>query len=311
MKKLFYLLFIMINVNSYANQWSVVLENDLVVDKDSFYTHGTKIEYTWDKREIPTLLKPLGQTYPVLNLEDSDIQVGLTLGQNLYTPTDITIDELLVDDRPYAGWLYGGITLRQGNRYNLNFLEFNVGIVGPLALGEQTQKLVHKIVNADDPKGWDNQLKNEPGFVISYERYKKIIMPITDNTDVEIIPHAGGSLGNIRSYVGSGMLLKYGINMSDDFNTTEIRTRGKKDFELYGYSDFNVSLLGRNIFLDGNTFTDSHRVSKEVYVGDYEFGFYVRYKDLGSKLGIHYITDEFKTQATTQRFGVWAIEYVF
>jgi hypothetical protein len=38
-----------------------------------------------------------------------------------------------------------------------------VGVVGPASFAEQTQKRIHEIVNADEPRGWNTQLKNEPG----------------------------------------------------------------------------------------------------------------------------------------------------
>ncbi|MEM6732243.1 MAG: lipid A-modifier LpxR family protein, partial [Myxococcota bacterium] len=38
--------------------------------------------------------------------------VGAQYGFNMYTPTDIAWPALLPGDRPYAGWMYVGATLR-------------------------------------------------------------------------------------------------------------------------------------------------------------------------------------------------------
>ncbi|NIT29347.1 MAG: DUF2219 family protein, partial [Candidatus Aminicenantes bacterium] len=33
--------------------------------------------------------------------------IALSVGQKMFTPRDITRRELIPEDRPYAGWLYG------------------------------------------------------------------------------------------------------------------------------------------------------------------------------------------------------------
>ena len=44
-----------------------------------------------------------------------------------------------------------------------------LGVMGPVALGYQTQLLVHKIMGFEKPKGWGEQLPNYP--VINYNIY--------------------------------------------------------------------------------------------------------------------------------------------
>ena len=50
------------------------------------------------------------------------------------------------NDRPWAAWLYGSIGLATLTDNHLDELEFTAGVVGPQALGEQTQKLIHNHV---------------------------------------------------------------------------------------------------------------------------------------------------------------------
>lgn len=45
--------------------------------------------------------------------------------------------------------------------------EIGVGVMGKLALGEEAQTLVHKIIGSPLPIGWDNQLEN--AFLIDYQ----------------------------------------------------------------------------------------------------------------------------------------------
>ncbi len=47
-----------------------------------------------------------------------------------------------------------GTTMPIGSRWTAG----TAGTVGPWALGEESQKLVHDIIGADEPPGWDHQL---------------------------------------------------------------------------------------------------------------------------------------------------------
>src|SRR5437868_1390157 len=49
------------------------------------------------------LAKALGGLLPT----GFDYKLGLSLGQNIYTPTDTDTTAALPNDRPYAAWLYG------------------------------------------------------------------------------------------------------------------------------------------------------------------------------------------------------------
>ena len=41
---------------------------------------------------------------------------------------------------------------------------------GPAALGEEVQNNFHRLINGDRVNGWNNQLRNEPGLTLTYER---------------------------------------------------------------------------------------------------------------------------------------------
>ncbi len=81
----------------------------------------------------------------------------------------------MVDDRPYAGWLFFNTGIAhlyedQGNKERINGLLLSIGIVGPCSFAEQTQKAVHRAIGSEIPQGWDNQLNNELGINVSYLR---------------------------------------------------------------------------------------------------------------------------------------------
>ena len=59
----------------------------------------------------------------------------------------------------------------------------------------------------------------------------------------------------------------------------------------------------RNIFLDGNTFRDSHRVDKKPVVGDFMAG--VNLSTANAQLSFAYVfrSKEYETQTKAQEFG--------
>jgi hypothetical protein len=85
-------------------------------------------------------------------------KVGISLGQNIYTPSDVETTDLQPDDRPYAAWLYLGASYHNYRvdevtdadlfeRARLDVFEINIGMVGEWALGEEMQNFVHSILN--------------------------------------------------------------------------------------------------------------------------------------------------------------------
>src|SRR3546814_4711146 len=73
----------------------------------------------------------------------------------MYTPDDVALRNPPLDDRPYAGWLYGSVGLIAETGRRLDQLELTLGVVGPASLTEQTQKLIHEITDSQEPRGWD------------------------------------------------------------------------------------------------------------------------------------------------------------
>ena len=61
-------------------------------------------------------------------------------------------------------------------------------------------------------------------------------------------------------------------------------------------------MVGRNIFLDGNSFRDSHSVDKELFVSDQRAGLAVRYKGFETVGSVVHRTREFELQEEDENF---------
>ncbi|MGH8650198.1 MAG: lipid A deacylase LpxR family protein, partial [Burkholderiales bacterium] len=255
---------------------SLQIDNDLFAGSDQNYTSGIRIAYAAPM--APS--HPLESTARALPFLGGPLRVSYSLGQQLYTPRDISASQPILTDEPYAGYLYVGIGFeseppRGGAPRVLTSAQLQVGVVGPAALGEQTQQAAHKIFNSKEANGWDNQLKNEPALNLFYDRvwigwYETRIGEAGSGYRIDLSPHVGAALGNVYTYAAGGATLRFGPNLPASLGPRSLRP-GPPGSDYYktapdGHWHLFLSLEGRavarNIFLDGNTFTDSQSVDK-------------------------------------------------
>ena len=69
--------------------------------------------------------------------------------------------------------------------------------------------------------------------------------------------------------------------------------------------------VGRNIFLDGNTFQNSPHLNKRNMIGSLQIGSSLTYKDSRLSYTHAYITKEFKGQKNGSQFGAITFSYRF
>ena len=297
---------------------SLSIENDnLGGGTDHYYTSGVRATWFNTKISTPPIIETLAERIPTFDLEN-DTATFYTIGHNLYTPEDITRGDQQMDDRPWAAFLYGSVglanvTYNDSIPFHIDELEFTLGVVGPEALGKQAQHFVHKYIsNSPKPRGWKNQLDFEPGFVISWQRripYAFIYDTPFFNARIE--PNFSVSLGNIRTYAGVGATLVLGSSKEQDtpqrvrpaIPGTGVFFTEKHKLHWQVFGGLNGRIIGRDIFLDGNTFTDSHSVDKRYFVGDASAGLSFTYDDYRLSYTLNARTKEFYGQEDKSIFG--------
>jgi hypothetical protein len=206
-------------------------------------------------------------------------------GQSIFTPKNITIKPPDRSDRPYAGWLYGGASLLQEtDRRMLENLELEVGVVGPGARGRPVQYHIHHHNGIGKAQGWSSQIQHEVGAVLAYERLWRIAPLGPESHWVDVVPQLGAALGNIYTYGEAGALLRIGKNLGADYGPVRLRPSlsGTDYFDgdgldgafgFYVFAGAQGRVVGRNVFLDGNSFRQSPSVEKKNLVADLQGGF--------------------------------------
>lgn len=263
--------------------------------------------------------------YPFADLRRG--RIGAAFGQSIFTPEDTSATTLVRNDRPYAGWLYGGISMHAETKRQkrslftdtLDTLELDFGIVGPYALGRQVQNGVHELINVANSNGWGNQLDNEPGIMLIGERRWRSEPMRPFGLELDVIPHIGGSLGNVMTYAGAGTMVRFGQSLDVDFGPPMIRPSlsglaavdKPVGFAWYLFAGAQGRAVARDIFLDGNTFSDSHSVDKKTFVGDFQIGAAIAIDNARLAVTQVFRTRKFKCQRQPDRFGAVSLSVRF
>ncbi|WP_431283755.1 lipid A deacylase LpxR family protein [Humitalea sp. 24SJ18S-53] len=290
---------------------SFTAENDLFGGgSDRNYTNGLLLTWSSPSANLPGPFAWANRNLDWL-MGPGSLRWGVSLGQNIYTPEDTAANVPDPNDRPYAGHLYGAFTLSRQTELTQTILELQAGVVGPSALAEQAQNGWHRIFNIDRANGWDYQLKDEPVIDVLAERRWRVPLAPLFTIPTEIIPEAAGSVGNGAIYGSVGAMWRIGTALETDWGPVRIRPAlagsaflsPREEFGWYAFLGAEGRVIGRDIFLDGNTWQDGPRVDKRPFVADLQVGAAVIWR--GMRLAYTQIvrSEEFYGQNGMQVFG--------
>ncbi|TNF76132.1 MAG: lipid A deacylase LpxR family protein [Acidobacteria bacterium] len=299
-------------------------ENDVLVGTDQDYTNGLRYATVrLGVEEPPWWARRLARRFDLCGEGAKPdkcftINKGFAVTHTIYTPEDISDPELIVDDRPYGAWLHYASIFELRSSFSLHHFEADIGIVGPLAFGEEVQTAVHKLTGSQEPMGWDHQIDNELGLLLLYQWRRRIPALELWSRDesvrlFDVTPDLTGTLGNVFTYAGAGLTLRLGYNLSEAFpgkiEPTVMEVAGRKKWEIYVFAATEGRAVARNIFLDGNTFKDSHSVDKETLVYDWEVGLVARYGRFA--ISYRHVTrsPEFTLQEEPQTYGSVSLNF--
>ena len=300
--------------------FSILYENDKIGGTDQQYTNGFRAAYLSSTGGVPEWLRDLRPwLVPALDAKGA-MRLGFALGQNLYTPNDTDRTTLDPRDRPYAAWTYATVSLVTDTGSRLDTVALDIGVVGPAAYGEQVQNNVHRLINVATANGWANQIKNEPGVNLVWQRKWRLApQPLWGDFGVDMTPMVGASLGNVFTHATAGAAFRFGQDLSADYGPPRIRPsvagsdfyRTNSGWGWYVFAGFEGRAVARDITLDGNTFRDSHSVDKEVLVGDAQLGFAILYEAVRFAFTFDMRTREFEGQKENVRFGAISVSTRF
>ena len=319
-------------------------ENDTYSGTDQHYTNGLQVRYIspalflnkeTNKQEgdqnkasfLEGFMKNIFQTmHGESERSFSQYHYSMGFGQKMFTPEDTESHELQKNDRPYAAYLYGFIGFHAKQATLMDTLELNFGIIGPAAMGRQIQNGWHRIIGVDRVNGWDHQLRNEPGLMLSWSRTYRINAEAKQTGwEWDVLPYHTVTLGNVLTQAIVGSEVRWGWNMPREFGVSSIGPGGNisapfadpslqrrnQDFGWYVFAGIEGRAVARNIFLDGNTWKDSHSVSKEPWVGQLNAGITFLFREIKLTYNHVYVSKEFKNQGSGHHYASITLSFPF
>ena len=305
--------------------FTVIEENDLFVNTDRHYTQGIRLCYLTGDKLIAAqdpddehFIERSGRSMLAWGYDPKSYRIGYEVGQNMYTPRDISLPGAQPNDRPYAGWLYFGLNLqRRGETGSgtptMENLSVLAGIIGPWSLAKEAQIWVHEIRGFGLPEGWHHQLKNEPALALRYQRFWLYRFGPRYKFNFDIIPDVGFSAGNPLTAAQVGGTVRLGWNIPDDFGVQygealSIVSGGpsptrKSHWGFYAYAGASGRAVAYNTFIDGNMFRSSPGVSHEPLVADLRIGVVATSKYLEAGFSLINRTEEYQAQTERDAYG--------
>jgi len=220
---------------------------------DEAYTHGFRADLLYTKKEGKSAF---AERMMLKAGEKSINTFGWGIMQTMVTPGDLSNPAIEPSDYRYAC----SITMlrirhssNQVKKYNLQ-TEYVVGVLGPIALGKETQDAMHQLIDDEMPRGWNTQFKTSVLLNINLTAEKQLF---SVEKNIEYI-------GGVKSYTGTSLtalsvytLLRIG-KMNPYFSgyLPQYLQHGKRreSWQLYVIVRPSLDFVLRNAHVQGGTF---------------------------------------------------------
>ena len=297
--------------------WAVYWENDSFAfwnGSDARYTNGVRFtlqdQVKWGLLEW---LEGKGLTNFFLGDVAGEATNSVVIGQNFFTPNLITDFENNPIDRPFAGYSYGGFRLdftesapeiNTSSRRSQHSIEVALGVLGQPSLAETFQKSIHILRESRIPKGWDHQLRTEPGVQLGYDYRTVLRGHLYKSADIDFTPHIGVGLGTVQTLAKGGGTVRIGtvpdfpsvlsIYSLDDPDPD--RDMDRDGFQWALLAGYEFRGFAHNAFVDGGLLRGSTGLEENWAIHEFRYGIMLRKWGWGLNYSrVHHRTAEFVT----------------
>ena len=280
---------------------------------DRYYTAGHNLSYT-SKEWLDSKLQYLA-LFSRLFKQDLASSFSVGIGQEIYTPAARFAINPPANDAPYGGYLYINTMIQNRTNNFLEQLELNTGVVGEIALGKEAQDLIHRLIHYYSLAGWSHQIKNE--FILNAYYKAMYRFDIVSNI-IDILPYGVVALGNANTHLEIGAKMRIGYGLHGDFGIQKATsnhigtTSLNDDFRFYLTFGIAERFVGRNIFIQGNSFGGFQTgldMARCVY--EAEIGTLIAWKGISLAYVYSYKQKEFSTQLLNSNYATIRLEVSF
>ncbi len=223
-------------------QIELKIENDKFLFIDRYYTGGHFLTYK----------KSLNNNFIFNKKDDNNVLLSFKIGNEIYTPKDLSSFNTADFDRPFAGWLFGAIEVATINESSANFLTFETGITGNESLSGDLQVWFHEVLGLDNFTSWEEEIEFKWLFNLKYRYLHSWKLNGRNNLQYEIFPAIGTKdiflENNIHYFFGNYNALKNSSRLgSIDVTSTK---------EFYGVISLGYRYVAHNTLIQGSIFKD-------------------------------------------------------
>jgi len=293
------LLFIFCAVNGlhgqqdyFDQEFAIANENDVYVFKntDRYYSNGILLHY----RFLPKTNNWLGKRRNLNNKRIVDIE----LSQKFYTPLDLTLRNIEDFDRPYAGWLYGGITISDFYSANQR-LEYGLelGTTGRPSGAEAFQTWYHATVGFPTPRGWGFQIAPELALNL---KAKYQCQWVISEGKLDLVTSTSAMLGSAFTNVIQNVDLRWGrlqpLNQSGFANALIGERAGDFRNHFYLFSGYGYQWTMHDITIQGSLWNDKSPHTEEIFssVRHFRVGWAASSPNTTFRMTYHWLSEEVK-----------------
>ena len=258
--------------------------NDFIYGTDYYYSNGLFFSLQSDFMKASPLNHIL-----LPGLSEGKDWYGLNVFHAFYTPIDIYSSEIQYGDRPYAGVLLFGNTKYSEHPAKKLVVRSGIqlGVMGPLAGGEQMQNGIHNILWTSSPaQGWDHQIANEFCLVYSAGINKQIV----GSRHILLAAELDARLGVPFTDFTPRIEVQVG-KFSDPYLNQGLNTSG---WQLYLRSSVSSRFVLYNGTIQGGIFNRSspYTTDSENMVLGFDAGIKITYKRFSLEFTYNWISPE-------------------
>jgi len=276
-----------------------ITDNDLYTSSknDMYYTNGLELFYRFlSKNENPKINKKITE---------------FRIGQYIYNPRFINAEAVTINDRPFTGYLFaeaGRSFFYQSE--SVWKTDFQLGFMGPNALGKETQESFHHIIGYKEVFGWENQLHN--AFAVqAHVMYSKKMFPSKHNDFIDLHFQSEANLGTIFDGVSTGFLTRIGFKKLlpiYDSNLHDASVSFQPQYnirEFYFYAMPSVNYQFYDATIEGSMFSNASPLTFELEPLRFnaEFGLKYRHNNFNMSYSFIYRGRELRDPETNTNSG--------
>lgn len=247
---------------SYSNEISLTIDNDIFFFIDRYYSAGHEITY----RRLLRKEQFLARWFDGGN-QSSKWIASFGIGNKIFTPKKVRFVNPINMDRPYAGFVYGSISLSHlKGQSSISSLSLETGLVGEMTGLGQLQAWWHERTGFQEPRGWDSQIANEVIFNMQYQLQKGI--KIARQLDlVSTSKLSAGTGSNKISQDFTLRVFKFNPLTRSVFSKSFLVNDDMSNEEFFIFFGGGFDYVLSNIFLEGSLFDNPSPFTVEATTG--------------------------------------------